>query len=141
MIAKLVSASAVVVALVSPALAGDFVVRSGTPRTYVQRQERIVSPGDIAAGVVAGAVGTAAAIATAPLAPRTYVYPDESYAYYDGPYVTNSDGPYVTYNDGYVAPGYVRPIVRGTYGNDPFGPVCQPGTLVRGLDGRSYLCQ
>ena len=62
-------------------------------------------------------------------------------AAYDGPYVTTSDGPYVTYNNGYVAPTYTRPVVTGTYWNDPVGPVCAPGTLVRGLDGRSYLCQ
>ena len=139
MIAKLVSASAVVVAMASPAFAGDFVVRSAAPQVYVQ--ERVYDPTDVVAGTVVGTVGTAAAIATAPLAPRTYVYPTDSYAYYDGPYATTTDGPYVTYNNGYVAPGYTRPVVRGVYSSDPYGPLCEPGTFVRGLDGRSYLCQ
>jgi hypothetical protein len=142
MFAKMVSAGAVVAALASPALAGDFTVRSAAPQAaYIERQDRIYGPGDVVAGTVAGALGTAAAIATAPLAPRPYVYETDSYAYYDGPYVTNRDGPYVTSTEEYVAPRYVRPMARGTYWNDPVGPVCEPGTLVRALDGRSYLCQ
>ena len=140
MIAKLVSAGAVLAAFATPALAGDFVVRSATPQVYVQR-DRGYGPGDIVAGAVAGAVGTAAAIATAPFAPQPYGYQTDSYAYYDGPSAPYNDGPYVTYGNGYVAPGYARPIYRGTYWNDPVGPVCEPGTLVRGLDGRPHLCQ
>ena len=54
-------------------------------------------PGDVAAGVVGGAVGTAAAIATYPL----------------------------------VGEDYAR---RN-------GFVCVPGTLFRGEDGRTHLCQ
>jgi hypothetical protein len=141
MIAKLVAAGAVVAAIASPALAADFVVRSPSAQAYVVPEDRVYGPGEIVAGTVAGAVGTAAAIATAPLVPRPYVYPTDSYAYYDGPLVTNSDRPVVTYNNDYVAPTYVRPAYRGTYWNDPAGPVCEPGTLVRLVDGRSYLCQ
>ena len=54
-------------------------------------------PGNVAAGVVGGAVGTAAAIATAP----------------------------------FVSDDYAR---RN-------GFVCTPGTLFRGEDGRTHLCQ
>jgi hypothetical protein len=54
-------------------------------------------PGDVAAGVVGGAVGTAAAIATAPLG-------GDSYARMNG-------------------------------------FVCTPGSLFRGEDGRTHLCQ
>jgi hypothetical protein len=54
-------------------------------------------PGNVAAGVVGGAVGTAAAIATAP----------------------------------FVSDDYAR---RN-------GFVCTPGTLFRGEDGRTHICQ
>ena len=71
-------------------------------------------PGDVAAGVVAGTVGTAAAIATAP-------YRD-SYAYYGD----NSDDTYAYYGD--------RPISRRT--------TCglQSGATYMGPDGRWYPC-
>ena len=74
MFAKLVSAGAVIAALASPAVAGDFSVRARSSQAYVQ-QERVYGPGEVAAGAVAGAIGTAAAIATAPLAPRPYAIP------------------------------------------------------------------
>jgi hypothetical protein len=74
-------------------------------------------PGDVAAGVVGGAlatagaaVGTAGAIATSP-------FRGDSYAYYNS-------GP--GYNDSYGARN---------------GFVCQPGTWFRGEDGRRHLCQ
>jgi len=72
-------------------------------------------PADVAAGVVGGAVGTAAAIATSP-------FRGDAYAYYN-------NGP------GYNGPGY----------NDSYaarnGFVCQPGTWFKGEDGRRHLCQ
>jgi hypothetical protein len=54
-------------------------------------------PGDVAAGVVGGAVGTAAAIATAPIGGAAYARDN--------------------------------------------GFVCQPGTWIRGEDGRRHICQ
>ena len=77
-------------------------------------------PGDVAAGVVGGALGTAGAIASAPF--RAF---DDSYAYYD----ENAGYPY-----------------HGEYGyrvsrNDLSGPICAPGTRVRGEDGLLYRCQ
>jgi hypothetical protein len=68
-------------------------------------------PGDIAAGIVGGAISTAGAIATAP-------FRSDSYAYY-------YDGPRGGYNDRYA--------VRN-------GFACQPGTWFRGEDGRRHLC-
>jgi hypothetical protein len=70
-------------------------------------------PGDVAAGVVAGAIGTADAIATAPFR--------DSYAYYDAP--TYDESP--TY--------YVQQSRR---------PACgiQPGATYMGPDGRWYPC-
>ena len=65
--------------------------------SYNRWDENSGWPGDVAAGVVGGAVGTAAAIATYPL----------------------------------VGEDYAR---RN-------GFVCVPGTLFRGEDGRTHLCQ
>jgi hypothetical protein len=72
-------------------------------------------PGDVAAGAVAGAIGTADAIVTAPFRGR------DSYAYYGGP--AYDDGP--TY--------YVQRSRR---------PACgiQPGATYMGPDGRWYPC-
>jgi hypothetical protein len=71
-------------------------------------------PGDVAADVVGGAIGTAGAIATAP-------FRGDSYAYdYRGGY-----GQY-GYNDSYAARN---------------GFVCQPGTWFKGEDGRRHPCQ
>jgi hypothetical protein len=74
-------------------------------------------PGDVAAGVVGGAVGvagaavgTAGAIATAPFR--------SSYNSYDG------------YNG----------VPRDSYAQR-MGFVCQPGTWFRGEDGRRHICQ
>jgi hypothetical protein len=70
-------------------------------------------PGEVAAGVVAGAVGTAGAIATAPFR--------DSYAYYGGP----------AYDDSYDVE---RQASRR--------PACgiQPGATYMGPDGRWYPC-
>jgi hypothetical protein len=70
-------------------------------------------PGEVAAGVVGGAVGTAAAIATAPFR--------DSYAYYGEP--ADDDSYYVE-----------RPVSRRS--------ACgiQPGATYMGADGRWYPC-
>jgi hypothetical protein len=141
MIAKLVAAAALVTAIASPSLAADVDMRVRSSQATILPHERVVGPGEIAAGTVAGALGTAAAIATAPLAPRVYVDPDDSFAYYDGPFARTIDEPVVTYRERYVAPVETRPVVRGTFWNDPVGPVCTPGSLVRLADGNTYLCQ
>jgi hypothetical protein len=78
-------------------------------------------PGDVAAGVVGGAVATAGAIATAPFrAGDPYAY--DSYAYYG----RDSDDTYAYYGD--------RPVSRRT--------TCglQAGATYMGPDGRWYPC-
>ena len=87
-------------------------------------QRRYYGPGDVAAGVVGGAlgvagaaVGTAGAIATAP-------FRGNSYAYYNG------------YNNGWYDNGWNRQA----YGQRN-GFTCTPGTWFRGDDGRRHLCQ
>ena len=70
-------------------------------------------PGEVAAGIVGGAIGTAGAIATAPFRGDAYAY--NGYGY-------NGYG----YNNGYA--------VRN-------GFACEPGTTFRGEDGRRHLCQ
>ncbi|MDQ8729425.1 hypothetical protein [Bradyrhizobium sp. LHD-71] len=74
-----------------------------------------VAPLDAAAGVVGGAVGTAAAIAASPFTNAGYGYRD-SYAY---------------------SPGVVT---NGGYGVDYNGPYCAPGTFVM-MDGEPVPCQ
>src|SRR6266852_6704692 len=73
-------------------------------------------PGDVAAGVVSGAIGTAGAIATAP-------FRADSYAYDNG------------YRGGYGQYGYNESYAARN------GFVCQPGTWFKGEDGRRHLCQ
>ena len=73
-------------------------------------------PGEVAAGVVGGAVGTAGAIATAPFRGR------DSYAYYAGPAYDDSDG-YV------VQPRSLRPACG-----------IQPDATYMGPDGRWRPC-
>ena len=73
-------------------------------------------PGDVAADVAAGAIGTAGAIATAPFRSDSYAY-DNGYRGGYGQY---------GYNDSYAARN---------------GFVCQPGTWFKGEDGRRHLCQ
>jgi hypothetical protein len=70
-------------------------------------------PGDVAAGVVGGAIGTAGAIAAAPFRGDAYAY-DNGYSGNRG------------YNEGYAARN---------------GFVCQPGSWFKGEDGRRHLCQ
>ena len=69
-------------------------------------------PGDVAAGVVGGAIGTAGAIATAP-------FRGDAYARYDNGYRGGYDDSYAVRN----------------------GFVCQPGTWFKGEDGRRHICQ
>lgn len=75
------------------------------------RRDSGISPGDVAAGVVGGAIGTAGAIATAPFRSDSYAYDN---GYRGG------------YNDSYGARN---------------GFVCQPGTWFKGEDGRRHICQ
>lgn len=78
-----------------------------------ERRDSGFGPADLAAGVVGGAVATAGAIVTAPVRGHSYAY----------------------YNSGYRSAGY----------NDSYaarnGFVCQPGTWVKGEDGRMHICQ
>jgi hypothetical protein len=94
---KLVTAAAVLsTAIAAPALAQDPPARATSVR-YQQDQARIYHrntgfwPGDVAAGVVGGAIGTAGAIATAP-------FRNDTYAYYGGYY---GNSPYA-YRNGFV---------------------------------------
>lgn len=98
---KLLTAAAVLsTAVAAPALAQDSHGRSDAMR-QPQTQERAYHshsghngfwPGEVAAGVVGGAIGTAGAIATAPFRSGTYAYNDGYYGqrYYGG------------YNNGFV---------------------------------------
>jgi hypothetical protein len=79
-------------------------------------------PGDVAAGVVGGAVGTAAAITddavgTAGAIATAPFRGNNSYAYYNGPM------------------GYGQSYAQRN------GFVCQPGTWFKGEDGRRHICQ
>ena len=83
---KLVTAAAVLsTTFAVPALAQDAHGRSDAVR-QTQTQERVYHrnsgfwPGEVAAGVVGGAIGTAGAIATAPFRNDVYAYNDS----YDG---------------------------------------------------------
>jgi hypothetical protein len=93
---KLLTAAAVLsTAIAAPALAQDPVARSEAARQHQDRvyhQGHAFWPGEVAAGVVSGAIGTAGAIATAPFRNDTYAYNDGYYGhrYYGG------------YNDGFV---------------------------------------
>jgi hypothetical protein len=88
------------------------------------RQNSGFAPVNTAGAIAGAAVGTAAAVATAPF--RSW---DNAYAY------DNSYGGY----------GYGRGQ-QGWYGNwDTYaarnGIVCRPGTALKGDDGRMHLCQ
>jgi hypothetical protein len=79
-------------------------------------------PGDVAAGVVGGAVGTAAAITddavgTAGAIATAPFRGSNSYAYANGP---------MGYSQSYA---------------ERNGFVCQPGTWFKGEDGRRHICQ
>src|ERR1700674_1472204 len=81
--------------------------------------------GDVAAGVVGGAIGTAGAIATAPFRGDSYAYYNaDSYGYQTNVY---RGGPHQSY-----APQRYEQLN---------GFVCHPGTLFTGEDGRRHICQ
>ena len=95
---KLLTAAAILsTAVAAPALAQDSHGRSDAVR-QTQAQQRVYYrhsgfwPGEVAAGVVGGAIGTAGAIATAP-------FRSDTYAYNDGYYWR---GYYGAYNNGFV---------------------------------------
>jgi hypothetical protein len=113
---KLLTAAAILsTAVAAPALARDSHGRSDAVR-QTQAQERVYHrhsgfwPGEVAAGVVGGAIGTAGAIATAP-------FRNDAYAYNDGYY---GRGYYGGYNNGFVCqPGTTF------RGNDGRRHICQ----------------
>ena len=97
------------------------------------RQDSGFWPGDVAAGVVGGAVGTAGAIATAPFRDNDYAYNDaynDSYAYDNDDCMTDGQkaagGCGLNHHENYAARN---------------GFVCQPGTWIRMEDGQRHLCQ
>ena len=103
---KLLAAAAVLsTVMVAPAMAQQY------HRGYDGYRDR--GPVDAAAGIAGAAVGTAAAIATAPFRDSR-----DSYAY------DNGDG--YRYNNGYDTRN---------------GFVCKPGTWFSTEDGRRHLCQ
>jgi hypothetical protein len=112
---KLLTAAAVLTAVATPALAQDAHGRSDAIRQY-QTSDRYYHrhggfwPGDVAAGIVGGAIGTAGAIATAPFRNDVYSYNDGYYGrrYYGG------------YNSGFVCqPGTTF------WGDDGRRHICQ----------------
>ena len=110
---KLLSAAALLAATVAtPAMAQQW-----TNDYNYRHRSTGFWPGDVAAGVVGGAVGTAGAIATAPFRGR------DSYAYYGGPDYDNSYA--------YAVP---RP--------QSLRPACgiQPDATYMGPDGRWRPC-
>jgi hypothetical protein len=99
---------------------------------WVRRYDSGFWPADVAAGVVGGAVGTAAAVATAPFRTAPYAY--DSYAYYDG-------DSYAYYNNGYRGgPKQSYPVSRQGYAVSN-GFVCEPGSWFKGEDGLMHICQ
>jgi hypothetical protein len=110
---------------------------SWTDNRWDRRRDSGFWPADVAAGAVAGAVGIAGAIATAPFRGDSYAYyNDDSYGY-----ATNSYG-YATnvYRGGphqsYVPQSYYRQSYQQLNGF-----VCQPGTWFTGEDGLPHLCR
>ncbi|CAN7584670.1 hypothetical protein LJR220_005364 [Bradyrhizobium sp. LjRoot220] len=91
-----------VAAVLSTAIAAPAVAQDPHARSTVVRQQQDAArtyhrhpgfwPGEVAAGVVGGAIGTAGAIATAPFRYDTYAYNDR---YYGQRY-------YGDYNNGFV---------------------------------------
>jgi hypothetical protein len=128
---KLIAAAAALSTVIAaPVLAQDMVQpRAAVPPTnaaYIHRHdapERYVHrdpgfwPGELAAGVVGGAIGTAGAIASIP-----FGGPYNNGAYYNGYY--NGYGPYAS---------------NGYYHSSDFA--CTPGTYFRGEDGLRHICQ
>lgn len=102
-------------------------------------------PGDVAANIVGGPVGTAGAIATAP-------FRSDSYAYYDdGLSREEWNTRYRNSYQGRVANAYrgAVPPNNGSWASNSLtasyaernGFVCQPGTWFTGQDGRQHICQ
>ncbi|MDR6658526.1 hypothetical protein AB7813_17655 [Tardiphaga sp. 20_F10_N6_6] len=122
---KLLAAAAVVSGLIAtPVMAKDPMNRRAQA-TQEYRASTVDSgyrdsgfwPGDVAAGVVGGAVGVAGAAVGAAGAIATAPFRN-SYNSYDG------------YNG----------VPRDSYAQR-MGFVCQPGTWFRGEDGRRHICQ
>ena len=95
---KLLTAAAVLsTAIAAPAMAQDPAARAPSVRQQ-QDQVRVYHrnhafwPGEVAAGVVGGAIGTAGAIATAPFRNDAYAYND---GYYGQPYYSGYDSGFV----------------------------------------------
>jgi hypothetical protein len=84
-------------------------------------------PGDIAAGVVGGAVATADAAVNTAGAIATAPFRGDSYAYYNDGNTNGWNG----YNNGWNGQSYA----------ERNGFVCQPGTWFKGEDGRRHICQ
>ncbi|MBI5260595.1 MAG: hypothetical protein HY852_02110 [Bradyrhizobium sp.] len=82
---KLLTAAAVLTtAVAAPALAQDPVARSPSVkqhRGHVYHHGNGFWPGDVAASIVGGAIGTAGAIAAAPFGYDRYAYNDGYYGY------------------------------------------------------------
>src|SRR4051794_7421922 len=88
---KFLTAAAVLSTMIAaPALAQDPAARAQVVRQQ-QDTARVCHdgngfwPGEVAAGVVGGAIGTAGAIATAPFRNDRYAYSDDYYHRYHGP--------------------------------------------------------
>jgi hypothetical protein len=84
-------------------------------------------PGDVAAGVVGGALATADAAVNTAGAIATAPFRGDSYAYYNG----GSNNGWNGDNNGWNGQSYA----------ERNGFVCQPGTWFRGEDGRQHPCQ
>ncbi len=95
------------------------------PYRYAYRERSPAGPGEVAGGIVGGAVGTAGAVAagavnTAGAIATAPFRAMDSYAYYNGPY-----------NGGWNQQSYA----------ERNGFVCTPGTWFTGADGRRRPCQ
>jgi hypothetical protein len=154
---RLLGAAALIVSLASPVMAQSVSAQSvsqDAPRAHAQKQMRMNPqathqrhmayrdnnngwnngrrdfgfwPGDVAAGVVGGAVATADAAVNTAGAIATAPFRGDSYAYYnDG----NNNG-WNGYNNGWTGQSYA----------ERNGFVCQPGTWFKGEDGRPHICQ
>lgn len=114
----LAAAAVLSTVMAAPVMAQTYYGPNGYHRGYddgYRYRERDVGPGDVAAGIVGGAVAAGAAIATAP---------------FRGAYASDN---------GYYAGGYDRKYDPDYARRNGF--VCQPGTVFRGEDGRAHLCQ
>ena len=84
-------------------------------------------PGDVAAGVVGGALATADAAVNTAGAIATAPFRGDSYAYYND----GSNNGWNGDNNGWNGQSYA----------ERNGFVCQPGTWFKGQDGRRHICQ